>query len=618
MKKLLFSLVCLIVAPVIVLAEANYDIKHYYIEAQVLENGDMDVSEAIYMKGSFNGYIRDILYRSDASDSLYNASNITDVEVYGVSNPAISFDVFNTGEKFRETDYASNGDKNKYVLSNIYDGISLKMFYQTHNSTTAFIIKYKLKDVVIMHDDVAEVKWNFIGWNYEDDIEDLQIKVYLPKTDDSDYFRIWANSQNNLIGNVEKIANEGVYAYTESLDAYDPLTVRFTFDKNLLNNALVKKHSNKSSFEEILAEEEQNAKQANERRESMKQKYFLAVGLSIAYLVALIVIWVYTYLIHDKERKPMFNLKYNREFIDDYNVEVIDYLMHKNITSNALSASIMNLIYKKNIKFEEIPSTNKKKDYLFTLVNRDNLNETENILVDFLFTKVGKDNAFSTKDLKSYASSTKTCNTFMTSYTKWKNAVIEDGKKEQFFEPKKYFMGIIMFVIGLVVSILASSLNVYSAPTVLSPVFGFAFLIYVLVYTKKTEKGIEHYSKWKAFKNFLDDFGTFELKELPEITLWDRYLVYATIFGLADKVEKAMNVHISEINVDEAYTPLFIYNHIYIGNTINSSINSAISSAQSAITSKSISSSMSSGSGFGGGFSSGGGFGGGGGGGRGF
>ena len=615
MKKILFSLICLILAPIIVLADTDYDIKHYYINAQVLSNGDMDVSEAIYMKGSFNGYIRDILYRSDASDEEYNASEITDIEVYGVSNPMANFDIFNLGNKFRETDYATNGDKEKYVLSNIYNGISLKMFYQTHNSTTAFIIKYKLKDIAIMHDDVAEVKWNFIGWNYEDDIEDLQIKVYLPSNDDSTYFRIWANSQNNLVGNVEKIGSNGVYAYTKSLEAYDPLTVRFTFNKDLLNDALVKKHSNKSAFEEILAEEEQNAIVANERRESMKQKYYLAFGLSIAYLVSLLVIWIYTYLIHDKERKPMFNLKYNREFIDDYNVEVIDYLMHKNITSNALSASIMNLIYKKNITFEEIPTDNKKHDYKFTLVNRDNLNETENILVDFLFTLVGNGETFTTKELKSYASSARTGSTFMTSYTKWRNAVIADGKKEEFFEKKKYFVGIIMFIIGLIVSILASSLNVYTAPTVLAPVFGFAFLIYVSVYTKKTEKGIEHYTKWKAFKNFLNDFGTFELKELPEITLWDRYLVYATIFGLADKVEKAMNVHIREINIDDAYTPLFIYNHVYIGNTINSSINSAISSA---ITSSNVSSSMSSGSGFGGGFSSGGGFGGGGGGGRGF
>ena len=142
---------------------------------------------------------------------------------------------------------------------------------------------------------------------------------------------------------------------------------------------------------------------------------------------------------------------------------------------------------------------------------------------------------------------------------------------------------------------------------------------YTLTFTKKTEKGIEHYAQWQAFKNFLNDFGTFELKELPEITLWDRYLVYATIFGLADKVEKAMNVRIKEIDIDNYdYTPIFIYNHVNIGNTINSSISSAVNSAQATVSRQNASSSFSSGSGFGGGFSGGGGFGGGGGGGHGF
>ena len=57
----------------------------------------------------------------------------------------------------------------------------------------------------------------------------------------------------------------------------------------------------------------------------------------------------YVYKKYDKERKPKFIGEYNREFIDDYNVEVIDYLMNNTITPNAMSASLMNLIYKKNV-----------------------------------------------------------------------------------------------------------------------------------------------------------------------------------------------------------------------------------------------------------------------------
>ena len=135
---------------------------------------------------------------------------------------------------------------------------------------------------------------------------------------------------------------------------------------------------------------------------------------------------------------------------------------------------------------------------------------------------------------------------------------------------------------------------------------------------KENRKGIEHFARWKAFKKFLNDFGTFELKELPEIELWERYLVYATIFGLADKVEKAMNVKIKEIGPMSTYNGVYIHNYIQIAPVINSSIRSAYSGAQTAITRAHASASGGSFGGGGGGFSSGGGFGGGGGGGRGF
>ena len=146
------------------------------------------------------------------------------------------------------------------------------------------------------------------------------------------------------------------------------------------------------------------------------------------------------------------------------------------------------------------------------------------------------------------------------------------------------------------------------------------FIIYIGTIKRKSEKGIEHYTRWKAFKKFLNDFGTFDTKELPEIILWERYLVYATIFGLAKKVQKDMNVKIKEIELADTY---YGNNYIFINDfnmtsVISSSLNEAFRGAQTTINREMASSSSGSYGGHGGGFSSGGGFGGGGGGGRGF
>ena len=62
MKKILTIIITFFVVPFVALA-ADYDIDHFYIDATIKNNGDMDVSELIVLNGTFNGYERDILYK---------------------------------------------------------------------------------------------------------------------------------------------------------------------------------------------------------------------------------------------------------------------------------------------------------------------------------------------------------------------------------------------------------------------------------------------------------------------------------------------------------------------------------------------------------------------------
>lgn len=622
MKKVLLLIFMFLCFPITVLA-ADYKITNYYIDAKVLENGDMNVSELIVLKGSFNGYERDLLYYNPLADSTMNASGIENITVKAKYIDDVSFNTFNEEfTNFQRSTFANNGDKGKYILSNLSGGNRIRMYYHTKSAKTAFLITYTLKDVVSIHDNegFAEVYWTFIGDGFEDNINDLRIRVTLPGKDDSDFFRIWAHGEVN--GEVEYLKNSdvsGMLATSIKVDHNTPTDIRMTFDKKLINKS--NKTSNKT-FDDIIAAEEKLAAERNALRREIKIKYNTCVIMSVILYVYLIISWILIYVKYDKERKVDFISKYNREFIDDYNVEVIDYLMNKGITENAMSASIMNLIYKKNIKAEKI--ADKKDDYEFTLLNRDNINDTENKLLDFLFVKVGDGTKFSTISLKKYASSTKTCNTFMNSYTSWKNKVIEDGVKEGFFETNKNYVwfSFLSLVFGVILMAYMAANNIEFIPGYLYIFFAITFLVYTLVFSKRTKKGAEHYAKWKAFKNFLNDFGNFSVKELPEVILWERYLVYATIFGLADKLEKTMNVKIKEVGTYDFYDGYYMYNthmfNINLAHSISHAMNGAVNSSRTTINRVNANSSMSSGSGFGGGFSGGAGFGGGGGGGRGF
>ncbi len=107
----------------------------------------------------------------------------------------------------------------------------------------------------------------------------------------------------------------------------------------------------------------------------------------------------------------------------------------------------------------------------------------------------------------------------------------------------------------------------------------------------------------RGLKNFFNDLGNMKDKEVIEVQMWEEYLMYAQIFGVADKVAKQFKEMYPNVITDDSYN-----NMMYI-NTI------AYTGMHSASVARSRAESYSSG---GGGFSSGGGgfgsFGGGGGG----
>lgn len=51
-----------------------------------------------------------------------------------------------------------------------------------------------------------------------------------------------------------------------------------------------------------------------------------------------------------------------------------------------------------------------------------------------------------------------------------------------------------------------------------------------------TEKGLQEYYKLKELENFIKDFSNLDDKEIKNIELWEEYLLYATAFGISEKI----------------------------------------------------------------------------------
>lgn len=598
-------------------------------EIEILDNGSIKVRELIKMNGEYNGMERDVSYASynnapyngdisaiEGNSRLYDGSGITDVKVGSISDDGdLTFDDFNRDiNYFDEVSYASNGTDSKYTYDTFMNEVNLKL-YNPSDLDEIFYIEYTVTDVVVVHNDTAELAWNTLGEGYRENIGDYEVKVVLPNSD-SDY-RVWLHGPLN--GNIDRTNNKEAIGSFNFLGAYNPVSVRLIFDKSLVPNAT--KVSGLTAKSAIIDYQTELSDEANRERERIQRQNMILIIVSSAWALIAISLAVGVYLREKKMKKTAFNMEYFRDFPASYGPEVLEYLIDKNVSEKSLSATILNLVYKKVLKVEVI-DRKLKDDYKIVLQEYDeaSLTETEKIALNLIINEIGNSKEVVLSTIKKHCSTLSNANNVMDLYNDFIKTSKNLGKSELFFAktPGIVASTVIFSLLGIILAFISFGLDLSWLGIII--IILMIFLI-IFVITRKfyTKKGAEHYAKWMAHKKFLEDFSRFNEKELPEVTLWDKYLVYAVVLDCADKLSKEMELKMP--NMDTSDTTYVGYNpymtHYIITSNIYSSINSGIHTAVASSRSSIAASQASSVGGFGGGSIGGGGsFGGGGGGGR--
>lgn len=748
MKRIGKYLIAVLILLIPISVFATETTEKLYIDIQIEEDGSLFVREIATLRGNYNGRLRSIEYTNPnlqkftgkfsdfAGSDIYNASSITDLKVYDIKDKwSINFDSFNQlNRQFDSVSSASSGDYGVYEQKDTSQGVDLKIFNPS-SYATAFYIEYRVKDAVVVHQDVAELYWNLLGNSYEENVEDFQVRVHLPGPDDD--LRVWLHGP--LYGNIERTSNALATVRFQDLEAYKPVSVRLMFDKSLVPNT--KKVTQIAARDNILAYEQQEADKANAEREKLFQelvddaKYYLdraeemgslsdynraeklinslkeseektelmnrlpivrakveiqlekdvkfqienvkqeknhdslnelqyrisllqegptkenfkneylqlkimveehlekmqtiTVGIFIGWILLIGLLIYISYLKHNKKIETGFHQQYYRDFPAEYSPGVLEYLMKKKITTNTFSATILDLIRKKVIKVEESSnSKTNKKNKNYTFLKQDTsifLSKEEQDLIHFLFVIIGKNGTVTLNELKNYGNSEMKARHFIKEYNEFVSFAKESGKAENFYQkmPIINIIAIIFTIVGAFFMIVL--LNKFEMSSWIFAIILLAIVFPIYIGTRKyrTQYGKTQYEMWKAHKNFLLDFGRFQEKELPDIKLWERYLVTATILGCAKEVQKSMQIHLEKMeniaNGSDIYydmSTIYTINHLLdsdFSNNVSASVQQAVSHSRSTIAS--ANSSSSSGGGFGGGSSGGGGFGGGGGGG---
>ncbi len=592
-------------------------ISNYYIDYQVLENGDMNVRELIVLDGQYNGYERILHYRNEklepfdgsrdsffASD-IYNASDIEIIAVRFIPLiRAIDFDMLDArGVEGELVSAADIGDKNVYVKRPVLNGVELRL-YNPSNLNKAFYIEYIIKDVAVYHEDIAEIKWNIFSDEQVESINNLQVRINLPNNQEE--ARIWGHGP--LHGETKIENKETLLLKISDLSAQTPVDFRVVFDQKVVANST--KKTNEIALPIILEIEAELAEEANQKREAAQRReryinygLFTLVGIWGAYLIKSLL----SIRKHNQPYRSTFNTKYFRDFPNEYNPTTVSYLLNQKVEKKDISAMILDLVERKVISYQK-----QGKEYVFSKnEGKFSLLKSEEMLLNFLFDDIGKKGQFTIKDINKYAKAHS--QVFLNKYDQWWALATKEAKDHDFFYEKtkeeKVTMGLSLLGIILAFFLLMRELFFVA---LLTFIFGIAIFAFISKMKKRKKPANESYRRWIGLKNFLDDFGNFSERDLPKIELWGKYLVYAVVFGNANKLAKNMQIKFREVSDQGTFaTDMFFIGTI---GALNSSLSRGFSTSASSAQ-QIVSSSSSSAGGFGGGFSGGGGFGGGGGGG---
>ena len=640
-KKIIYLLITVIslIACIFLFNTTSYagyqDLDNLTYDVKLNKDGTADITE------TWDVYIYD-------TNTMFKTFELNATKFGNITNVKVK-EILKNGEEneFKKTDtYAYHLEKGSYYgLKTDEDTFEIAWGVSVETSANrVYEISYTVTDAVKKYEDCSEFYWQFIGNTNAIPADHVAGTIKLPSpVSNKENLRVWAHGPLN--GEIQIIDNETVSFEVDYLSEETMVEARIVTTDNIFTekNNIV----NRNELEHIIEEETTWADEANKERDRLKREQEIEEKMvkiiSIALLVIIAGIFIFfvikvikyaTLLVRIEKPKPEETMEYFRDIPDETATPAEAGFLYyfdkerdfKKNLSKILSATMLNLALKRAITIDKA-----EEDEMRITINRDfgkeNLKEDEDAIYELLIkvrSYANKDKkrenreSISMKDIEKYAK--KHDATFLKIIEGLEKTAKNSQKEKQNYDEKimqesenwkkkksGYYIGgfccmcfgvfgvtLIAAIPMLICGILCGRLQKKTR--------------------KLTQKGINEQEKWKALTRFMENFSLLDEREVPALILWDKYLVFATAFGVADKVLKQLKIKYPEIS-DEEYMASSNYMMIYMMNrysferVLTASMQRAYNAGirERAARQAAASSSYSSGFGGGGGFSGGGG-----------
>ncbi len=591
-------------------------------QIQLNEDGSMDVTE------NWNARITNTntMFKDFYLDSS-KFKEITNVEVYRV-------------DEGNEQKLTKINEEMYHVTKNCYYGLPISGnkfeiawgVSVNGNESRAYQIKYKVVGAVKTYTDCSELYWQLVGTDNTIPVTKLTGTIKLPKAvTEKNNIRGWAHGPYN--GNIT-VNSDNVYVEVDHLSTGVMVEARVVTLENMFTKNKV---TNKAKLNSILSEEQKWADKSNEEREAYIQgkenEERIAKIIHYGYIIATILLSVFfTYKLIKNiiesfkiKKKKMPDIDYFRDVPDKEasagDAAYLYYFKNGKFSSNiskVLSATMLQLALKKYVAFSEDNTASKPQVRINILDYSDHKSEMPALTKDEqvvygILDNVSTEKTFTMKEFEKYAK--KHCETFMSKVNSIGEKVKENQiSKENYSKEIEKEVAKHTTTASLYLGFGISVIGIMPIPAILMIANA---IVHFNIRNKKnslTDKGLEEKAKWVGLKKYMEDFSLLNEKEVPDLKLWEKYLVFATAFGIADKVLKQLKIKYPELQNLDGYEYAYIHmlyhsslNTSFL-NTFNTSVNKVYMGGMSAEAARNYDGrNFSSGGGFGGGFSGGGG-----------
>ncbi len=289
-------------------------ITDHIVEATLDRSGNMKIKEIIKVEGNYDNYTKQIKYKDisltkftgkeedyEKSD-IYNATNLTIYKIGTLQYEGeLNFDAF---EKDIDISEECMGMTNCYKKTNTIEGTNIKINNKTQEGATYIYIEYLLGNAVVMHEDIAEVYYNFI--NEKEENKNYKLRIILP-SETQEKVKIWVHGNINKEVSLIKDENNntiGSYIEAKNIKANTVISIRLIFPTNLVDKEhYFLKRSGEYALNKILIIENKPKETPKEKTKKLTKEKFITNITSIIYVTITTIIITYIYIKHYKERK---------------------------------------------------------------------------------------------------------------------------------------------------------------------------------------------------------------------------------------------------------------------------------------------------------------------------